>query len=416
MISIQNINGIILVEVKEMLNKLYPRTYQQVMRLGMKAIKIRKPALLEGENSLLDLPQLIHSKGIQRVLIVTDKGITSLGLMNKLLEQLTSLNISYVIFDETVPNPTIQNIEHAREFYLENGCEAIIAFGGGSPIDCAKGVAARIARPDKTIPKMKGMFKVLKEMPTFFAVPTTAGTGSEATVAAVISNPKTHEKYAIMDYCLVPHYAVLDPTITVNLPKHITSTTGMDALTHAVEAYIGRSNTNETREYSREAVQLIFDNLLVAYNEPHNLDARANMMRASYLAGMAFTRAYVGYVHAIAHTLGGFYNVPHGLANAVIMPYVLEYYGESAHKSLAELADLVGLAVGKSEKEQAEAFIEWIREMNRQMDIPTKIEGIQTKDIPAMAKRAIAEANPLYPVPKIMNVKDMAYMYMAIKG
>ena len=399
-----------------MLNKLYPRTYQQVMRLGMKVIKIRKPVLLEGENSLLDLPQLIHSKGIQRILIVTDKGITSLGLMNKLLEQLTALNISFVIFDETVPNPTIQNIEHARELYLENNCEAIIAFGGGSPIDCAKGVAARIARPEKTIPKMKGMFKVLKEMPLFFAVPTTAGTGSEATVAAVISNPKTHEKYAIMDYCLVPHYAVLDPIITMNLPKHITSTTGMDALTHAVEAYIGRSNTNETREYSREAVQLIFDNLLVAYNEPHNLEARENMMRASYLAGMAFTRAYVGYVHAIAHTLGGFYNVPHGLANAVIMPYVLEYYGESAHKSLAELADLVGLAVGKSEKEQAEAFIEWIREMNRQMDIPTKIEGIQTKDIPMMAKRAIDEANPLYPVPKIMNIKEIAYMYMAIKG
>jgi len=154
----------------------------------------------------------------------------------------------------------------------------------------------------------------------------------------------------------------------------------------------------------------------VAYNEPHNLEARANMMRASYLAGMAFTRAYVGYVHAIAHTLGGFYNVPHGLANAVIMPYVLEYYGESARKPLAELADLVGLAVGKSEKEQAEAFIEWIREMNRQMDIPTKIEGIQTKDIPKMAKRAIEEANPLYPVPEILSLQQLAFIYMQIRG
>ena len=416
MISIQLLNGIIWIGVIRMLKNVYPRTYQQVMRLGMKVLKIRKPALLEGENSLLNLPQLIHSKGIQSVLIVTDKGITSLGLMNGLLEQLSNVNISYVIFDETVPNPTIQNIEHARALYFENGCEAIIAFGGGSPIDCAKGVAARIVRPDKTIPQMKGMFKILKEMPPFFAVPTTAGTGSEATVASIISNPETHEKYAIMDFVLVPHYAVLDPTITINLPKHITSTTGMDALTHAIESYIGRSNTNETREYSREAVQLIYDNLLVAYNEPYNLEARANMQRAAYLAGMAFTRAYVGNVHAIAHTLGGFYNVPHGLANAVIMPYVLEYYGESVHKSLAELADLVGLAVGKSEKEQAEAFIEWIREMNRQMEIPTKIKGIQTKDIPVMAKRAIAEANPLYPVPKIMNLKDMAYMYMAIRG
>lgn len=402
-------------EVKGMLNKLYSRSYQQVLRLGMKVLKIRKPVLLEGENSLLQLPQLIKSNGIKSVLIVTDKGITSIGLMESLLEQLSEVNISYVIFDETVPNPTIQNIEDAKALYMANRCEGIIAFGGGSPIDCAKGVAARIVRPEKTIPQMKGMFKIFKEMPPFFAVPTTAGTGSEATVAAVISNPDTHEKYPIMDYCLVPHYAILDPVITINLPKHITSTTGMDALTHAVEAYIGRSNTPETREFSREAVQLIYDNLLVAYNEPHNIEARANMQRAAYLAGMAFTRAYVGNVHAIAHTLGGFYNVPHGLANAVIMPYVLEYYGEAVYKPLAELADLVGLATGKSEKEQAEAFIEWIKEMNRQMDIPKKIKGIQTKDIPMMAKRAIAEANPLYPVPKIMNLKDMAYMYMAIR-
>ena len=416
MISIGSLDGIIWLGVKKMLNELYPRSYQQVMRLGMKVLKIPKPALLEGENSLLQLPQLIVSKGIKRVLIVTDKGITSIGLMNSLLEQLTEANIAYVIFDETVPNPTIQNIEDGKALYMANRCEGIIAFGGGSPIDCAKGIAARIVRPDKTIPQMKGMFKVLKEMPPFFAVPTTAGTGSEATVAAVISNPETHEKYPIMDYYLVPHYAILDPNLTVNLPKHITSTTGMDALTHAVEAYIGRSNTNETREFSREAIQLIYDNLLVAYKEPHNLEARANMQRAAYLAGMAFTRAYVGYVHAIAHTLGGFYNVPHGLANAVIMPYVFEYYGESAHKPLAELADLVGLATGKSEKEQAEAFIEWIKEMNRQMDIPTKIEGIQTKDIPTMAKRALAEANPLYPVPKMMNINEMAYMYLAIRA
>jgi len=402
-------------EVKGMINKLYSRSYQQVLRLGMKVIKIRKPMLLEGENSLLQLPQLIKSKGIKSVLIVTDKGITSIGLMRGLLELLNEANISYVIFDETVPNPTIKNIEDAKDLYIANRCEGIIAFGGGSPIDCAKGVAARIVRPDKSIPQMKGMFKVLKEMPPFFAVPTTAGTGSEAKVAEVISNPETHEKYPIMDFILVPPYAVLDPILTINLPKHITSTTGMDALTHAVEAYIGRSNTNETREFSREAVQLIYDNLLVAYNEPHNIEARANMQHAAYLAGMAFTRAYVGNVHAIAHTLGGFYNVPHGLANAVIMPYVLEYYGEAVYKPLAELADLVGLATGKSEKEQAEAFIEWIKEMNRQMDIPKKIKGILTKDIPTMAKRALAEANPLYPVPKIMNLKDMAYMYMAIR-
>lgn len=396
--------------------QLYYRAYQQTMKLGMNVIKFRIPEIIEGENCLLQLPDLLMEKGHDRLLIVTDAGIMSVGLMNPLLQSFEEKGIAYEIFDRTVPNPTIDNIEDALKIYYSVGAKAIIAFGGGSPMDCAKGVAARVVRPDKKIPQMKGLFKVMKEMPPFYAIPTTAGTGSEATVAAVISNSETKEKYAIMDGVLVPHYAVLDPMLTVKLPSHITSTTGMDALTHAVESYIGLSNTKETREWSREAVQLIFDNLLKAYENPEDLEARANMQRAALLAGMAFTRAYVGYVHAIAHTLGGFYHVPHGFANAVIMPYVLEYYGEAAHKPLAELADLVGLATGKSEKEQAEEFIQWIKELNQKMNIPTKIEGIIREDIPLMAKRAFKEAHPLYPVPKLMSLKEIAFMYMQIKA
>ena len=396
--------------------QLYYRAYQQTMKLGTRIIKFRIPEIIEGENCLLQLPDILLEKGHDRLLIVTDAGIKKVGLMNPLLHLFEEKGIAYRIFDQTVPNPTIDNIEDALKLYHSIGAKAIIAFGGGSPMDCAKGVAARVVRPNKKIPQMKGLFKILKEIPPFYAIPTTAGTGSEATVAAVISNSETKEKYAIMDGVLVPHYAVLDPILTIKLPSHITSTTGMDALTHAVEAYIGRSNTKETHEWSREAVQLIFDNLLKAYENPEDLEARANMQRAALLAGMAFTRAYVGYVHAIAHTLGGFYQVPHGFANAVIMPYVLEYYGEAAYKPLAELADLVGLATGKSEKERAEAFIEWIKELNRKMDIPTKIEGIIREDIPLMAKRAFDEAHPLYPVPKIMSLKEIAFMYMKIKA
>lgn len=351
---------------------------------------------------------LIKREGLRTVLIVTDKGISATGLMDGFLAGLQNVGIRFVIYDKTVPNPTIDNIEEALQLYKTNNCQGLIAFGGGSPIDCAKGVGARLARPNKTIPQMKGILKVNKKMPPLFAVPTTAGTGSEATLACVVSNSETHEKYALMDTALIPHFAVLDPLLTVKLPKPITSTTGMDALTHAVEAYIGKSNTKQTRKWSIDAVKLIFGNLYEAYSNGENITARTNMQKAAYLAGMAFTRAYVGNVHAIAHTLSGFYNVPHGLANAVILPHVLDYYGESVHPPLADLADAAGVcAPSDSTREKAMKFIQAIKELNEKMDIPPKVDCILDSDIPLMAERAIQEANPLYPVPKILRKEDM---------
>ena len=397
--------------------ELYCRSYQMMMRMASIFLPWRKPELLEGENSLSKLPKLIKSQNIESVLIVTDKGITEIGLMDLFLKELQREGVSFIVYDKTVPNPTIVNIEEAYAIYKENKCQGIVAFGGGSPMDCAKGVGARVARPAKTIPEMKGVLKVIKKLPPLFAVPTTAGTGSEATLAAVVSNSDTHEKYAIMDPSLIPHYAVLDPLLTVKLPPHITAATGIDALTHAVEAYIGKSNTQETIQCSREAVKLIFENLSEAYINGENITARANMQRAAYLAGIAFTRAYVGNVHAIAHTLGGFYSVPHGLANAVILPYVLEYYGESVHRPLAELADLIGIAeTSDPDSEKAKKFIEAIKQLNDNMDIPKKINGIVEADIPLMVERALNEANPLYPVPKIFNKKDMEHLYHLVKA
>ena len=394
--------------------KAYYRAYQQTFKIASHFLNWRKPELLEGKNSLLQLPAVIKQKAVNKVLIVTDQGITQLGLMQPLIDQLISEQIGYVVYDETVPNPTISNIEQAYAIYKEQNCEGIIAFGGGSPMDCAKGVAARIVQPTKLIPEMKGLLKVRKEMPPFFAIPTTAGTGSEATVAAVISNPQTQEKYAISDPVLIPHVAVLDPLLTVGLPPHITSTTGMDALTHAVEAYIGNSNTKETTACSIEATQIIFKYLYTAYTEPENIEARAKMQRAAYLAGVAFTRAYVGYVHALAHQLGGFYHVPHGYANAIILPYVLEFYGDSVHKPLAELAEAVGIT-GSSDAEKAQHFIEEIKAMNARMNIPNKIEGIVNRDVPLMVERALQEANPLYPVPRILNKDELFYLYQVIQ-
>ena len=376
----------------------------------------RKPILLEGKNSLFRLPKLILDNNINNVLIITDKGITSLGLMDILLEGLKMKEIKFIVYDKTVPNPTIDNIEEALLLYKENNCNGLIAFGGGSPMDCAKGVGARVARPKKSISSMKGVLKVRKRIPLLFAIPTTSGTGSEATLATVITDSKTHEKYSINDISLIPHFAIHDPVLTLKLPQHITSTTGIDALTHAVEAYIGRSNTKETKLLSKKAVKLIFENIYEAYSNGFNIVARENMQKASFYAGVSFTRAYVGYVHAIAHTLGGFYGVPHGLANAIVLPYVLEYYGETVHNTLAELADLVGISKNDyNVKQKSENFIQAIRGLNKSMNIPDKISEIKEEDIPIMVKRALDEANPLYPVPKILSNLQLTEIFYMIK-
>lgn len=394
--------------------KLYCRLYQQSLKIATNFLPWRQPELL---NSLGRLPDLIKTQHIHHVLIVTDKGILSIGLLDPLRKGLEEKEIKYTIYSDTVPNPTIENIEEALKLYHSGQCQGIIAFGGGSPMDCAKGVGARVARPNKSIPQMRGVLKVLKKLPPLFAIPTTAGTGSEGTLAAVVTNSKTHEKYALMDTALIPHYAVLDPQLTVKLPPAITAATGMDAMTHAVEAYIGRSSTRETKQYSIEAIKIIFQNLYEAYSNGSNITAREQMQKAAYLAGLAFTRAYVGNIHAIAHTLGGFYSTPHGLANAVILPYVLDYYGETIYRPLAELADAAGLSSGSQTDEQkAKKFIEAIKKLNRDMAIPEKLDGIRESDIPLMAERALKEANPLYPVPVIFNKQDMFQLYHMIKG
>lgn len=385
----------------------YCRAYQKVIFVGTMFLDWRKPELLKGAGAVKELPSAVKAKGISKVLVVTDKGLMSLKLLDSLFEALENSGIKYVVFDGVQPNPTIDNIEDAVELYLENGCQGIIAFGGGSPMDCAKACGARIARPDKTIPQMRGILKVNKKLPPLFAVPTTAGTGSETTIAAVVSNPITHEKNAINDNHLIPKVAVLDPELTVGLPKHITSTTGMDALTHAVEAYIGKSNTPGTKKAALKATKMIFDNIYTAYKNGKDIEARANMLEASFWAGVAFTRAYVGYVHAIAHNLGGHYGIPHGLANAVILPYVLDYYGGTAYKKLAKLADTAGLpTMGMNNEQKAKLFIETIREMNKNMGIPDKFDCIVEDDIPVIVERALKEGNPLYPVPKIMDKAD----------
>ena len=383
------------------------RINQKVLKFAMRFMNWKEPELLEGENAVLKLPSFIKDKNIHKVLVVTDKGLMGLHLLDPMFEELNNVGVEYVVYDGVQPNPTIPNIEECKEMYLANNCEGIIAFGGGSPMDCAKAAAARVVKPKQSIRKMRGYLKVHKKLPPFFAVPTTAGTGSETTLAAVVTDPETHEKNAIADTCLRPKYAVLDPNLTIGLPPHITSTTGMDALTHAVESYIGKSNVKSTIRYAEEAVKLIHANLEKAYKNGQDLEARSNMLKGSYLAGNAFTRAFVGYVHAIAHNLGGMYNTPHGLANAVILPHVLEWYGPVVYPKLAKLADLIGLCdESASAEEKAKAYIAEIRRMNKAMNIPETFDFIKEEDVTLLAKRALKEGNPGYPVPKIMNLVE----------
>lgn len=395
--------------------KAFYRAYQKTFMVAECFFDWSEPELLKGPGAVKDLPALVKSKGISSVLVVTDKGLMSLNLLAGLFEQLDAQGIKYTVYDGVQPNPSIENIEEARRLYLKNGCEGIIAFGGGSPMDCAKAAGARVMNPNQSVSQMRGELKIRHKLPPFFAVPTTAGTGSETTLAAVVTNMQTHEKYAINDPKLRPKYAVLDPELTTGLPQKITSTTGMDALTHAVEAYIGLSGTKSTNDYAEKATKLIFENLETAYNDGKNLQARENMLVASFYAGMAFTRAYVGYVHAIAHNLGGIYGTPHGLANAVILPHVLEYYGDTAYEKLAKLAEIVGIG-GYSQADKAMNFIDAIKEMNRNMNIPEHFDFIKDEDIPTIVERALKEGNPLYPVPKIMDAKDCEKVIKAVRG
>lgn len=397
------------------LKKIYCRTFQIALKTVLPILPYRDPKLL---HSVAELPTEFHQKNISKVLIVTDQRLNSTGMLESLKEALKKEGIEYIIYDETIPNPTIQNVEEAREYYLVNKCQALIGFGGGSSIDCAKAVGARIARPHKSIKKMRGILKVMKRIPFLVAVPTTAGTGSETTLATVITDEKTGHKFPINDFPLIPRVAVLDPELTRSLPPHLTATTGMDALTHAIEAYIGCSTTFGTRKAALKAAALIAENLEQAYRDGNDMTARKNMLKAAYFAGKAFTKSYVGYCHAVAHSLGGEYHVPHGLANAVLLPYVLKAYGESIYGKAKNIAMAMHLADKETDvKEAYELLIDKIEEMNKNMGIPNKIvEVIKEKDIPRMAKFAHKEANPLYPVPKLMGKKELQQFYYEVMG
>lgn len=402
------------------IKRIYYRTFQAVFNIGARALPWRKAELVSGIGAVSRLPQLLKQEHASCPMVVAGPTVMKSGLVDELTNILKKKGITYTLFSDVNPNPSINTVETLYQTYKESACDSFIVIGGGSSMDAAKAAAARSVRPGKSVQGLGGLLKVRKRIPPFIAIPTTSGSGSETTIAAVVTDSDTHHKYAIMDISLIPRYAVMDPNFTKGLPPSVTAATGMDALTHAVEAYLCRTyNTKESKTFALDAVKLIFENLEAAYHNGTDLNTRMNMMIASYKAGFAFTRAGVGNVHAIAHTLGGLYDTPHGLANAVILPVVLEDYGEAAYEKLAILAEAAGLGKRNGTKERtaalAKTFISKIRALNKEMSLPAGFDFIKEEDIPQMVKWALAEANPVYPVPVIYDAARMKKVINALR-
>lgn len=371
--------------------------------LLVRFLPIPQPTLLVGPGSSGRLGQAVAGFGHSKILIVTDSIISKLGLLKDLTDALTAGGADFVVFDEITPDAPIPLIERGIAFYKEHDCDAIVAFGGGSSMDASKAIAVSISNP-KPLRKLAGYFKGLRTPINIYAVPTTAGTGSEVTVAAVISDPERQSKIVIVDPRMVPKLAALDPNLMTGLPPHITAATGIDALTHAIEAFVGNWCTPYTDGMALSAVGLIFENLRTAYTDGKNLEAREKMSLASTYAGFAFTRANVGYVHAIAHQFGGKYHTPHGLANAIMLPKVLRFSAPAITERLALLAVRARVGTeGEDSDVLAQKFLDAIDALNRDLGIPTVLAALQEADIPALAKAACHEAHTGYPVPRYMT-------------
>ena len=366
-------------------------------------LPIPQPMLLIGPGASRRLGEALCGFGHRKILIVTDPIVSAMGLPDALTKALSRGGSAHVVFDAVTADAPIPIIEKGIAFFEKHRCDAVVAFGGGSPMDAAKTIALAVANR-KHPRKLVGYFRGLHSPVPTYAVPTTAGTGSEVTVAAVISDPETGKKLVIADTRLVPEMAALDPELMTGLPKHVTAATGMDALTHAVEAFVGHWSSSDTDRKALAAVGMIYANLRVAYRNGGNLAAREQMSLAATYAGLAFTRANVGYVHAIAHQLGGRYHTPHGLANALMLPHVLRFLSPAITGRLALLAVRAGVGTkGERPAVLAKKFLESVEALNRDLGIPRHLEALRVEDIPELARAACWEADTNYPVPRYMS-------------
>jgi alcohol dehydrogenase class IV len=397
------------------IKNLYCRTFQGAFSIINKLIPDYKQDVLSGEGKLYEIPALLKERGLNHPLIVSGERVSKTEFFNTFVSKITG---QYSIYNSVKSDPGITQINQMADFYRKNNCDSIIAIGGGSNLDAAKAMGALIVRPQKTLQELGGLLKVRKKLPFFVAVPTTAGTGSECTIASVVTDDSINRKYSVGDPVLLPDVAVLDPVLTVTLPANLTAYTGMDALTHAVESFLNTSyHKKNTRAQALSAIKDIFEYLPKAFENGSDILARQKMLHSSYMAGLSFTTAAVGYVHAVAHAVGGLYQVQHGLANSIILPRMLERYRPKIDLQLAELAELIGAASPDADTQaKASAFIEAVYKLNKKMGLPQCLPQIKEEDASKMAVWADKEANPLYPVPVILNRKDLEEFILSLKN
>jgi alcohol dehydrogenase len=368
-----------------------------------------------------EIPAKIRALGGKKPLLVTDKGITAVGMTQQIVDLLASENMECVVFDETIPNPTHTNVHAGVDVYRKSGCDSIITLGGGSAHDCGKGVGLVVANGGK-IHDYEGVDKSSNPMPPYVAVNTTAGTASEMTRFCIITDTSRKVKMAIVDWRVTPTIALDDPMLMVGMPPALTAATGMDALTHAVEAYVSTAATPLTDACAEKAIKLIAIHLRAAVANGQDIEARDGMCYAQYLAGMAFNNASLGHVHAMAHQLGGFYDLPHGECNAILLPYVEEFNLIAKMDRFADMAVWMGENIdGLSDREAALKCLKAIRELSSDVGIPEGLKAlgerygkkVSSADIPTMTANAQKDAcgltNPRRPTDQdVMEIYEAA--------
>tara|TARA_R110001599_G_scaffold54667_2_gene151788 strand:+ start:5217 stop:6485 length:1269 start_codon:yes stop_codon:yes gene_type:complete len=387
---------------------------------GLKAVtyllNIPKPTIFMSRGASLKLCETVSQFGLKKILIVTDAGLFKLGLLDPIIKQLEDSSMSYSLFTDVLPDPTFDVVEAGLKHYRANNCDSVLAIGGGSSIDAAK-VIALAASNDVEPRQLVGILKGKKPSAPFFAIPTTAGTGSEATIGAVISDSVTHKKELVIDTKVVPIVAALDPDLMKGLPPAITAATGMDALTHLIEAYLSGMANTESDYYARSGIQMIFENLPQAYKRGSVIKAREKMALASYYGGLTINIAGLGYVHAFAHQLGAKYGLPHGEANAKVLPYVLEFNKEASASRMAEIARFLGLSkLGENEKHQAEKLIHVVKALISELNIAPTVPEIKKEDYSSIIQHAFKEANSTYAVAKYMSYDEAVHLLDSIAG
>jgi alcohol dehydrogenase class IV len=389
---------------------LYYKFMAFVVTWLLRLLPRNPPIVFTGLNSALVLCEQVAVLGFRRVLIVTDNFLGSSGILDGIKEKLSEGGVEFVVYDGVLPDPSFDKVQEGEAMYRRENCEAVIAVGGGSVLDAAKMVSMLHTNPGP-LKKFDGIQKSKNPGTPLFAIPTTAGTGSEITLAAIITDPDSHRKVPVVDSKMIPGYVALDAEIMKGMPPGITAATGMDALTHAVESYLSKASTEATEIQAKAAIRLIFKHLVAAYQDGSNMEARNGMAIAAFYAGVAFGKTSVGYVHGIAHQLGRVCGTPHGNANAMVLPEVLAAYGECVHPRLADLARLVGIGEpGGTDRQLAGAFIDAIMEMRKEMELPLQPKDLKAHDVPGIIDEALKEAGGLYPVPRYMSADEVRHI------